>query len=197
MYFVLNCKIKNECNYTAIGIHKKYNLIKCNLVKNAVSPKIPVSLKLFFRSLFQSLIKLLNVFKTIGIMKEFMLLIRNRMNHQDEWSDEMLDEFLKKCEVYIKNLKKEEKLISAQPLIREGTIISGKSGSWKVEPFNEQDEVQVGYYHILAKDMEEAISIAKGNPEFEFGTTARIEVRPVKTKEVTTNFEYPKASYSS
>ena len=130
-------------------------------------------------------------------MKEFMLLIRNRMNHQDEWSKEKLDEFLKKCEVYITNLRKEEKLISAQPLIREGSIISGKSGSWKVEPFNERDEVQVGYYHILAKDMEEAITIAKGNPEFEFGSTARIEVRPVKTKETTTNFVYPKTSYSS
>lgn len=130
-------------------------------------------------------------------MKEFMLLIRNRINHQDEWTDERLQEFLKKCEVYILNLKKQEKLISAQPLVREGSIISGKSGSWKVEPFNEHDEIQVGYYHILAKDMEEAISIAKGNPEFEFGSTARIEVRPVKTKEVTTNFVYPKNTLST
>lgn len=130
-------------------------------------------------------------------MKEFMLLIRNKLHHQDEWPDEKLQEFLKKCEVYILNLKKQEKLISAQPLVREGSIISGKSGSWKVEPFNEHVEVQVGYYHILAKDMDEAISIAKGNPEFEYGSTARIEVRPVKTKEVTTNFVYPTTTVSS
>jgi len=130
-------------------------------------------------------------------MKEYMLLIRNKANHQDEWPDEQFHEFLKKCEVYIMNLKQEGKLISAQPLIREGKIILGISGAWKEEPFNEHDEVQVGYYHILAKDLEEAISIAKGNPEFEYGSTARIEVRPIKTKEVITNFVYPKTTASN
>jgi len=130
-------------------------------------------------------------------MKEFMLLIRNKLNHQDEWSVDRLQDFLKKCEVYITSLREKQQLISAQPLIREGKIISGKKGDWKVEPFNEYDEVQVGYYHILAKDIDEAISIAKENPEFEFGSTARIEVRPIKTKEVTTNFVYPKTAMSS
>ena len=127
-------------------------------------------------------------------MKEFMLLIRNAIDHQSEWTTERHKEFLKKCEIYIDDLKKEGKLISAQPLVREGKIISGKNGSWKDVPFNESKEVQVGYYHILARDMEEAVSIAKANPEFEFGTTARIEVRPVKTKERATGFVYPKTT---
>src|SRR5258708_1005608 len=124
-------------------------------------------------------------------MKEFMLLIRNEIDHQAEWSPEQHKEFLKKCEVYINNLKKENKLIAAQPLVREGKIISGKKESWKEIPFNETKEVQVGYYHILARDVEEAIAIAKGNPEFEYSSTARIEVRPIKMKEATTEFVYP------
>lgn len=127
-------------------------------------------------------------------MKEFMLLIRNHPDHQAEWSKEQHHEFLKKCEVYIGNLKREGKLISAQPLVREGKIISGKAGEWKDVSLNETGEVQVGYYHILAKDLDEAIAIAKGNPEFEYGTTARIEVRPIKMKEETTGFVYPKTS---
>jgi len=130
-------------------------------------------------------------------MKEFMLLIRNKINHQDEWSNDRLQEFLKKCEVYILDLRKQEKLISAQPLIREGIILSGKNGDWKEEDINENDEVQVGYYHVFAYDMKDAISIAKGNPEFEYGSTARIEIRPVKTKEVSTNFVYPENTISS
>jgi hypothetical protein len=125
-------------------------------------------------------------------MKEFMFLIRNRINHQSEWTAEHHQKFLKACEIYINNLKKEGKLISAQPLIREGIIISGKAGAWKDIPLNEQEEVQVGYYHILANDMNEAIEIAKRNPEFEFGKTARIEVRPVKMAEQATGFVYPK-----
>lgn len=125
-------------------------------------------------------------------MKEFMLLIRNQIGHQAAWPPDQHKEFLKKCEAYIGNLKKEGKLISAQPLVREGKIIAGTKGGWKELPFDETREVQVGYYHILAKDMEEAVSIAKDNPEFEYGTTARVEVRPIKTKEETTNFIYPK-----
>jgi hypothetical protein len=124
-------------------------------------------------------------------MKEFMLLIRNEIDHQAEWPSERHQEFLTKCEFYIHHLKKQGKLISAQPLVREGKIISGKIGAWKEGPFNETKEVQVGYYHILAAGMDEAVSIAKENPEFEYGTTARIEVRPIKTKEAATNYVYP------
>ena len=43
---------------------------------------------------------------------------------------------------------------------------------------------------MRAKDMVEVVAIAKGNPEFEYGTTARIEVRPVKMKEENTGFVY-------
>jgi hypothetical protein len=53
-------------------------------------------------------------------MKEFMLLIRNEIDHQAGWSSEQHQQFLKKCEIYIGKLKKEGKLISAQPLIRGG-----------------------------------------------------------------------------
>lgn len=124
-------------------------------------------------------------------MKEFMFLIRNKMGHQDTWTPEYFDKFLKACEVYIGDLKNAGKLITAQPLIREGKMISGKAGALKESLFNETDEVQVGYYHILADDLDDAVEIAKRNPEFVFSTTARIEVRPIKTKEATTGFVYP------
>ena len=127
-------------------------------------------------------------------MKEFMLLIRNEIDHQSSWSPEKHRQFLKNCEDYIGNLTKEGKLKSAQPLVREGKIISGSKGAWKDGPFNESKEVIVGYYHILAEDLKDAIAIAKGNPEFEYGSTARIEVRPIKTKEESTGFVYPKTA---
>jgi hypothetical protein len=125
-------------------------------------------------------------------MKEFMLLIRNRLDHQSTWSSEKVQQFLKSCEVYINDLKNNGKLISAQPLVREGKIIYGNNENWHEKAFNETDEVQVGYYHILAESMEEAVEIAKRNPEFEYGSTARIEVRPIKTNENATGFVYPK-----
>jgi hypothetical protein len=127
-------------------------------------------------------------------MKEFMLLIRNQIGHHESLSPEQQQEFLKKCMVYIDNLMKEGKLKGAQPLPRQGKMISGTKGAWKEGPFNETKEVIVGYYHILARDMDEAIAIAKGNPEYEYGTTARIEVRPIKTTEDSTRYLYPDKS---
>ncbi len=123
-----------------------------------------------------------------------MLLIRNEIDHQASWSAEQHQQFLKKCETYIGSLTKDAKLKSAQPLVREGKIISGSKGAWKERPFNETKEVIVGYYHILAEDLDDAIAIAKRNPEFEYGTTASIEVRPIKTKEESTGFVYPKTA---
>ncbi len=124
-------------------------------------------------------------------MKEFMLLIRNEIDHDAAWSSEQQQKFLKSCEGYIEKLIGDGKLKIAQPLVREGVIVSRSEGKWKERPFNENKEVQVGYYHILAKDLNEAIEIAKGNPEFEYGSTARIEVRPIKVKEESTEYIYP------
>ena len=125
-------------------------------------------------------------------MKEFMLLIRNTGDSKAGFSPEVHKEFVSKCEVYIGKLKKEGKLIAAQPLVREGKIISGTPAAWNEKPFYVANDVQVGYYHILAKDMDEAIAIAKSNPEFEYTATASIEVRPIKMKEEVTGFTYPK-----
>ncbi len=125
-------------------------------------------------------------------MKEYMLLIRNTGDSKAGFTPEVHKEFVSKCEVYIGNLKKEGKLVAAQPLVREGKIISGTKGAWKEKPFYVADEIQVGYYHILAKDMDDAIAIAKGNPEFEYTITASVEVRPIKMKEEVTGFTYPK-----
>ena len=124
-------------------------------------------------------------------MKEFMLLIRNSAGGDTRQSPDLHQKFLKDCESYINQLIKEGKLVAAQPLEREGRIISRYGTQLQEVPFDESREVQVGYYHILATDMEEAIRIAKKNPEFEYVASARIEVRPVKMKEASTGFVYP------
>jgi len=124
-------------------------------------------------------------------MKEFMLLIRNEIDHQENWSSEKHQQFLKACEKYIGGLKRAGNLKIAQPLIREGRMVSGAAGAWKDVQFSDAKEIIVGYYHIFAIDLNEAMEIAKQNPEFEFSTTARVEVRPIKMKEETTGFVYP------
>lgn len=125
-------------------------------------------------------------------MKEFMLFIRNEGDAKADLSAEQHQQFLNACEVYIEKLKKNGNLKSAQPIVREGKIISGTPGDWKEGPYNETKEIIVGYYHILAENLDDAIAIAKENPEFAYTKTARIEVRPVKMMEESTAYVYPK-----
>lgn len=121
-----------------------------------------------------------------------MFFIRKEADHQTTLSPQQHQEFLKGCETYIGQLKADGKLIAAQPIDRKGIILSNDGGEWKETAFNEVPEVIGGYYHILATDLNEAISIAKRNPEFAYPTGARIEVRPIKMKEQSTGFVYPK-----
>jgi len=125
-------------------------------------------------------------------MKEYMLLIRNEGDARAALSADKHLAFIKQCESYIGILRSQDKLIAAQPLAREGITISGTAEGWKEVPLNPDKQVQVGYYHILAKDMHEAIAIAKDNPEFDYVPSATIEVRPIKMKEEATSFVYPK-----
>lgn len=121
-----------------------------------------------------------------------MLYIRNAGDAKAALSADVHLAFIKQCEVYIGKLKAGENLIAAQPIVREGFVISKSGNDWSVVPVDPSTEVQVGYYHILANSMEEAIEIAKENPEFVYVPSASIEVRPIKTKEEKTNFVYPK-----
>jgi len=120
-----------------------------------------------------------------------MLYIRNAGDAKAALSADEHLRFIKSCEVYINRLKSAGKLIAAQPLGREGHTLTKSANGWKSAKIDPGKEVQVGYYHLRAKDMDEAISIAKENPEFEFVPSASIEVRPIKMKEEQTNFVYP------
>ena len=127
-------------------------------------------------------------------MQEFMLLVRNTGDHLAELTTEHKQGFLKACETYINKLKANNKLLAAQPLVKQGMIVTRAGGEWTSSRIDVAGEVQVGYYHILANDMEEAIAIAKENPEFAYTAKASVELRPIKMKEVTTGYVYPKTS---
>src|SRR2546421_5092553 len=87
------------------------------------------------------------------IMKEFMFLIRKEEGHGHTEEPNEQKDFLEKCRVYIEKLMKDGRLIAAQPLDRQGKILSGNRNAWKDGPFNETKEVIAGYYHIRAKDI--------------------------------------------
>ena len=122
---------------------------------------------------------------------EFMLYIRNAGDAKKALTPDEHLAFIKKCEVYIGRLKANDQLIAAQPIVREGFVITRDTGGWQTRAIDPLQEAQVGYYHIKANSLDEAIVIAKDNPEFEYVPSASIEVRPIKLKEEQTKFVYP------
>jgi hypothetical protein len=124
-------------------------------------------------------------------MNDYVLRILNRGDHQKTWTAERHLLFVQQCEAYINGLKRDGRLQAAQPLIKDGAVLSKSAGDWKITPLNTAEEIQVGYYHVRAENLKEAIEIAKRNPEFEYSTTARVEVRPLKAEEDSTGFVYP------
>jgi hypothetical protein len=125
-------------------------------------------------------------------MNEFMFFIRKQARSETKLSPDEHRQFLKACEVYIEKLKDAGRMISARPIDWKGTILAANDEGWMDAPFDEQGEVIGGYYHILADDLDDAVFIAKDNPEFQFNPDTRIEVRPVTMKEDSTGFVYPK-----
>ena len=99
--------------------------------------------------------------------------------------------FVKSCETYIGALQSENRLIAAQPVHREGVVLRRSGTGWEVKQLDLESETQVGYYHIRATDIDDAIAIAKQNPEFQYVPGATIEIKLVKTKESGTGFVYP------
>ncbi len=120
-----------------------------------------------------------------------MLYIRNEKDAKDSLSEETHLAFIKKCETYIAGLKSRNLLIAAQPLLRQGKLLTGSSNGWVETDIANSSPIQVGYYHIRAENFDAALAIAKANPEFEYVPSASIEIRPIKTKEITTGFVYP------
>ena len=111
-----------------------------------------------------------------------MLFIKTKGDHLQGMSPEQQQAHVKKIGDYIRSLMQQGKLKGAKPLEMGGVMIHGSKGSFKDGPINEVKEVIVGYFHIVAADINEAIAIAKANPMFE-DAEGVVEVRPIKQME--------------
>jgi hypothetical protein len=63
-------------------------------------------------------------------MKEFMFYIRNEKDAKKSLTEDQHLAFIKKCEIYIGILKNENKLIAAQPIVREGVVLKKTDSGW-------------------------------------------------------------------
>lgn len=111
-------------------------------------------------------------------MNEYILLIRNEGNPVASLSQEKQKAHIQKVGGFIQKLVTEGKMKAALPLETHGVILTKKDGELKETALNAKNEVVSGYYHILAKDLQEATAMAKSDPRFEDGNW-KIEIRPI------------------
>jgi len=111
-------------------------------------------------------------------MKDFLLIIRTEGSVWSDLSPAQLQKHIGHGTAYIGKLMKEGKLKNANPIDKGGRVITEADGIIKDGPFNESKEVIAGYFHIMAKDLNKALEIAKANPIFKDIPT-KIEVHPM------------------
>lgn len=111
-------------------------------------------------------------------MKDFLLILKTEGSVWTDLSPEQLQKHIQNGSAYIGGLIKDGILKNANPVDKGSRLITGSNGVLKDGPFNESKEVVAGYFHIVAKDIDEAVAIAKANPIFNDIPT-KIEVHPM------------------
>lgn len=78
---------------------------------------------------------------------------------------------------WVKKLQDQKRYASGEALLPEGKLITGQKKTVTDGPFAESKEVVGGYFVVLAKDLNEAVEMAKECPDYVLGGV--VEVRPV------------------
>ena len=115
-------------------------------------------------------------------MEKFMLLFRGSDVYQPGQSPETLQALKQKLIHWIGDLAKKGVHVASEPLQPTGKQVSGAKKTVTDAPFGEAREVIGGCTIVLAKDINEAVEIAKGCPILE--SNANVEVRPIQKVEM-------------
>ncbi|MFI5171543.1 MAG: YciI family protein [Chitinophagales bacterium] len=117
-------------------------------------------------------------------MKEYLLLFRGgdarRVDQQQ--SPEAWQEHMQKWNEWMQSLAGQGKLSGAQPLGKEGKVVSGNGKTVTDGPFIEGKEIVGGYLICKADSFDEAVVIAKNCPIFEHDGI--VEVREIQSLEM-------------
>jgi hypothetical protein len=78
---------------------------------------------------------------------------------------------------WVDKLRNEQRYISGEALVPGGKTVTGQKKTVTDGPFTEGKEIVGGYFVVYAKDLAEAIEMAKQCPDYELGGS--VEVREV------------------
>jgi hypothetical protein len=109
-------------------------------------------------------------------MERFMLIFHG--GQIDQLSPEEMQAHMGKWFAWVSKLRSTGQYEAGEPLLPGGKLVSGANGKNVVDgPYTEGKEVVGGYFIINAKDLDEAVAISKGCPDFE--RDGSVQVRQV------------------
>jgi hypothetical protein len=112
------------------------------------------------------------------LTNQYMFLVRGAACDAGSLSPEQMQTQMREVYAWIDGLTKKGVMTAAQPLTREGKILSGKGGSVISDRIAAESKEAVGGFFIVnASTMDEAVNIARTSPAFNHG--ARLEVRQI------------------
>lgn len=114
-------------------------------------------------------------------MDKFMLIFRGGDTHVHTAKDSKeVREYIQSWDTWMGGLDQKGILAGGEPLQTTGKQVNGKSKVVIDGPFMDSKEILGGYLIVNAKDIDDAVEIAKGCPIFE--ENGKVEVRPVQKR---------------
>lgn len=113
-------------------------------------------------------------------MAKFMYLLRNHPTTQQPRSPEQMEQAMKKYMVWKEHLEQNGHLLDfGAPLDGAGRVVREQGQVVTDGPFVEIKDFIQGYMFIEAKDLDEAVALAKASPMMDGGGS--LEIRPIRS----------------
>ena len=114
-------------------------------------------------------------------MEKFMFIFQG--GEMNGASPEQMQANMGKWMAWIEKLSKSNQYVAGEPLLPGGKLVSGQGGKTVTDgPFTEGKEVVGGFFIVNAKDMQDAVEMAKDCPSYELGGS--VQVRQVMKMEM-------------
>jgi len=107
-------------------------------------------------------------------MEKFMFIFQGGMASDNQQSPEQMQANMGKWMAWIDKLSKAGKYVAGEPLLPGGKLVSGKDKKVTDGPYTEGKEIVGGFFIINAADYDDAVSIAKDCPDYEYGASVQV-----------------------
>lgn len=105
-------------------------------------------------------------------MEKFMLIFHGGMSTTSTPTE--MQENMGKWMTWIDKLAQAGKYDSGEPLLPGGKMISGNAKNVTDGPYTEGKEVVGGYFIVNAANMDEAVALCDGYPDYAIGGTVQV-----------------------